>query len=159
MCPLCLHWTEVNVILSSEIWKSKKRPRLLLNHVFTLQWLNVDGGQLTTSFLADSLPLPASVKDGASFTIALNVPIRTAHCWSVPPPSTTLGYRQVMSAKLNFLRYLTWWRLKHYYWLQYAWKTDTVMENLQPLDWINSFVTVTKLAPHSFRGFPHKFST
>ena len=74
-------------------------------------------------------------------------------------PSTTLGYRQVMSAKLNFMRYLTWWRLKNYYWLQYAWKTDTVMENLQPLDWINSFLTLTKLAPNSFWGLPHKFST
>ena len=57
-----------------------------MNHVFTLQWLNVDSGQLTTSFLAVSLPLPASVKDGAaSFTIALSVPIRIAHCWSFPP--------------------------------------------------------------------------
>ena len=56
-----------------------------MNHVFTLQWLNVDSGQLTTSFLAVSLPLPASVKDDASFTIALSVPIRIAHCWSFPP--------------------------------------------------------------------------
>ena len=56
-----------------------------MNHVFTLQWLNVDSGQLTTSFLAVSLPLPASVKDDASFTIALSFPIRIAHCWSFPP--------------------------------------------------------------------------
>ena len=75
-------------------------------------------------------------------------------------PSTTLGYRQVMSAKLNFLRYLTWWRLKHYYWLQYAWKTDTVMEIYNP--WIESiFLLQLQNWRHILFGasIPHLCST
>ena len=113
MCHFCLRPALNRSQCHFVVWnlKVKKRLRLLMNHVFTLQWLNVDSGQLTTSFLAVYLPLPASVKDDASFTIALSVPIRIAHCWTLvlSSPSTTLGYRQVMSAKLNFLRYLTWW--------------------------------------------------
>ena len=62
-------------------------------------------------------------------------------------PSTTLGYPQVMSAKLNFLRYLTLLLIA------ICVKDRHCHGNLQPLNWINFFVTITKLAPHSFWGF------
>ena len=95
MCPFCLRPALHRSRCHFVVWnlKVKKRPTLLMNHVFTLQWLNVDSGQLTTSFLAVSLPLPASVKDDASFTIALSVPMGIAHCWTLvlSSPSTTEG--------------------------------------------------------------------